>query len=103
MIASVTALGAKFLDGADDLAQAPPTTAVSGAQPSFEQTLAKTVSDAVGAVQDGEAAAIQGVDGAMPTFKVVEQLMSAQRSLQQIIAIRDKAVSAYQDIAHMTI
>jgi len=103
MIPAVTALGAKFLEGATDLAQTQATAAASAAQPSFEQTLAKTVSDAFATIQSGEAAAIQGVDGAMPAFKVVEQVMSAQRTLQQIIAIRDKAVSAYQEIAHMTI
>jgi flagellar hook-basal body complex protein FliE len=29
--------------------------------------------------------------------------MSAQRSLQQVLAMRDKAVSAYQEISRMAI
>ena len=36
-------------------------------------------------------------------MKVVESMMAAQRSLQTVLAIRDKAVSAYQEIARMAI
>ena len=42
----------------------------------------------------GEAVAIQGVQGAAPPMKVVESVMEAQRSLQSVLAIRDKIVSA---------
>ena len=65
--------------------------------------LGKVVTDAVGTLQAGESAAIQGVQGAMPTFKVVDAVMGAQRTLQQALAIRDKAVSAYQEITRMAI
>jgi flagellar hook-basal body complex protein FliE len=71
--------------------------------PSFVQTLGQVVSDAIGTLQSGEAAAIQGVQGALPPFKVVESIMGAQRTLSQVLAIRDKAVSAYQEITRMTI
>ena len=47
--------------------------------------------------------AIQGVEGAAAPMKVVESVMDAQRSLQSVLAIRDKVVSAYQDIARMAI
>jgi flagellar hook-basal body complex protein FliE len=84
---------------------APSATAASAAAsgPSFAETLGKVVSDAVGTLQSGEAAAIQGVQGALPPFKVVESIMGAQRTLSQALAIRDKAVSAYQEITRMTI
>ena len=36
-------------------------------------------------------------------MKVVESMMDAQRSLQSVLAIRDKIVSAYQEIARMAI
>ena len=65
--------------------------------------LGRVVTDGVGAIQAGEAAAIQGVQGALPAFSVVESVMSAQRTRQQALAIRDKAVSAYQEISRMTI
>ena len=58
---------------------------------------------AVDTLQTGEAVAIQGVEGAAAPMKVVESVMAAQRSLQTVLAIRDKAVAAYQEIARMTI
>jgi flagellar hook-basal body complex protein FliE len=36
-------------------------------------------------------------------MKVVESVMEAQRSLQSVLAIRDKIVSAYQEVARMAI
>jgi flagellar hook-basal body complex protein FliE len=36
-------------------------------------------------------------------MKVVESVMAAQRSLQTVLSLRDKAVAAYQEIARMTI
>ena len=69
----------------------------------FGQVLGQVVGDAVSAMQTGEATAIQGLQGSMPAFKVVEAVMDAQRSLQSVLAIRDKIVSAYQEIARMAI
>lgn len=103
MIPAIAALGSSLIQGAPSLAPTTPSPSVSPTSPSFEQTLGQAVSDAIGTIQNGEAAAIQGVNGGMPTFKVVEQVMSAQRTLQQMISIRDKAVSAYQEITRMTI
>ena len=70
---------------------------------SFEQALGQVVGGAVDALKTGEAVAIQGVEGAATPMKVVELVMEAQRSLQSVLAIRDKVVSAYQEIAHMAI
>jgi flagellar hook-basal body complex protein FliE len=75
----------------------------SSSAPSFAQTLGQVVNDAIGSMQSGEAAAIQGLQGTMPPFKVVEAIMGAQRTLQSTLAIRDKAVSAYQEISRMAI
>ena len=61
------------------------------------------IGSAVDTLQTGEALAIQGVEGAAAPMKVVELVMAAQRSLQTVLAIRDKAVAAYQEIARMTI
>ena len=36
-------------------------------------------------------------------MRVVESVMDAQRSLQSVLAIRDKLVSAWQDISRMSI
>jgi flagellar hook-basal body complex protein FliE len=80
-----------------------PGAAAAAAGPSFSDALGQVVGQTVGSLQAGEAAAIQGVVGATPPFKVVEAVMGAQRSLQAALAIRDKAVGAYQEIARMAI
>ena len=69
----------------------------------FGQVLGQVVNDAIGTMQTGEATAIQGLQGAAPPFKVVEAVMAAQRSLQSVLAVRDKVVSAYQEISRMAI
>lgn len=99
MIESVSGIGAASLSaGVRSAAAATPSEG-----PSFDQALAKVVGSAVDTLQTGEAVAIQGVEGAASPMKVVDSVMAAQRSLQTVLAIRDKAVSAYQDIARMAI
>jgi flagellar hook-basal body complex protein FliE len=80
------------------------TTATSATEgTSFVDALGKAFSDSIASVQAGEAAAIQGLQGGMAPYKVVDSIMSAQRTLQSMLAIRDKAVSAYQEISRMAI
>lgn len=69
----------------------------------FGQVLSQVIGDAISTVKTGEATAIQGLQGSTPAFKVVEAVMAAQRTLQSALAIRDKAVSAYQEISRMAI
>jgi flagellar hook-basal body complex protein FliE len=104
MVSGISALGTSAVQST----VRPPATAEAGAAstapaPDFGQILGQVVSDAVGTLQAGESAAIQGLQGALPPFKVVETIMGAQRTLQQALAIRDKAVSAYQEITRMAI
>ena len=81
---------------------APQATPPSGGV-SFEDALGQAIGSAVDTLKSGEAAAIQGVEGATPPMRVVESVMDAQRSLQSVLAIRDKLVSAWQDISRMSI
>jgi len=78
-------------------------TTPSSSGVSFEEALGRAVSSAVDTLKAGEATAIQGVEGAAPPMRVVESVMDAQRSLQSALAIRDKLVSAWQDISRMSI
>ena len=82
---------------------APQASAAAGDETSFEAALGQAIGSAVGTLQAGEAVAIQGVEGAASPMKVVEAVMDAQRSLQSVLAIRDKVVSAFQEIARMAI
>jgi flagellar hook-basal body complex protein FliE len=100
-----------MIEGISALGSASPTAGVRGPQsvaaptevPSFDQALTQAIGSAIDTLQTGEAVAIQGVEGAAAPMKVVESVMAAQRSLQTVLAIRDKAVAAYQEIARMTI
>ena len=100
MIENVSAIGSASLSTGVRSAH-PAATPTEG--PSFEQALAQAVGSAVDTLQTGEAVAIQGVEGAAAPMKVVESVMAAQRSLQTVLAIRDKAVAAFQEIARMAI
>jgi flagellar hook-basal body complex protein FliE len=80
-----------------------PAAGATGGGPSFAEMLGQMVSAGVNTIQAGESAAIQGLTGAAPPFKVVEAVMSAQRTLQEGLSIRDKVVSAYQEISRMAI
>ena len=100
MIESVSGIGAANIS-ADVRSSTAATAPTQG--PSFEQALSRVIGSAVDTLQTGEAVAIQGVEGAVSPMKVVDSVMAAQRSLQSILAIRDKAVSAYQEVARMAI
>ena len=99
MIESVSGIGAASVSGG----VRSPTAAAAPQGPSFEQALSQVIGSAVDTLRTGEAVAIQGVEGAVSPMKVVDSVMAAQRSLQTVLAIRDKAVSAYQEIARMAI
>ena len=99
----VTALSS--VGGLGATARAPMAAPVSAADggSSFTDMLGQILSAGVNTIQGGEAAAIQGLNGAAPAFKVVEAVMAAQRTLQEGLSIRDKVVSAYQEISRMAI
>jgi flagellar hook-basal body complex protein FliE len=90
--------------GASPLVQAAPRAAeaAGAASAGFDQVFAKAA-EAVNDLKAGEAAAISGLQGQTPVQQVVESVMTAERSLQTGIAIRDKLVSAYQTISQMPI
>jgi flagellar hook-basal body complex protein FliE len=78
-----------------------PTTEASGV--SFTDIFNQMTQDAVGSIKSAETAAITGVQGKVSVQHVVDSIMAGQRALQTLIAVRDKAVSAYQDISRMVI
>ena len=82
---------------------AQPPAVAENAGAGFGDILKKLASDAVDSVKAGEAAAIGGVQGQLPTHMVVDMVMSAERDLQTMIALRDKAVNAFQEISRMSI
>ncbi len=80
-----------------------------GAQPinqvdhDFAALLGNAISEFGQKMRSAEAVSIGGVKGTATLQDVVEQVMSAEQSLQAVIAVRDKVVSAYQEISRMAI
>lgn len=70
---------------------------------SFGDVLQQLATEASDSVKAGESTAIASVHGQASVLQVVDSLMSAERSLQTMIAVRDKVVGAYQDISRMAI
>ncbi len=80
-----------------------PAAGVDVAGVSFAEALQQFATQTISSVKGGEAAAIAGVDGKAPLQSVVSAVMQAERDLHTAIALRDKAVSAYQEISRMAI
>lgn len=80
-------------------------TAASGIAGSadFSKVLADVASSTVNTLKAGEATAIGGIGGTRTTQQVVEAVMNAEQALQTAIAVRDKLISAYQEISRMAI
>lgn len=70
---------------------------------SFLDAMKETAVASMQALREGEAAAIGGITGTVPVQTMVEQVLAAERSLQTIIAVRDKLVASYLDITRMQI
>lgn len=79
------------------------SAASAGSGDSFTSMLASMAKDTVDKLKTSEQMSIAGIEGKATTQSVVESVMAAQESLQTAIAVRDKAVSAYQDVTRMAI
>ncbi|PPD45625.1 MAG: flagellar hook-basal body protein FliE [Methylocystis sp.] len=91
---------------AKTLVQTSPSVATgdaAGAGASFGDVMQDFAVKTIDSLKSGEAAALAGVEGKVPTQQVVSAVMQAERDLQTAIALRDKAVAAYQEISRMAI
>lgn len=64
----------------------------------FGDLLTKLATDAKGALETAERVSVAGLRGEASTREVVEATMRAEQSLQTVLAVRDKAFNAIQDI-----
>ncbi|MEO8652367.1 MAG: flagellar hook-basal body complex protein FliE [Hyphomicrobiaceae bacterium] len=69
----------------------------------FASMLGNAITDFGNNLRQAEAVSIGGVKGTASMQDVVEHVMSAEQSLQAVIAVRDKVISAYQEISRMAI
>ena len=70
---------------------------------SFSDALASAVKGAASTMHTGEIAAAQGAAGQGEMVQVVNAVTAAELTLETVVAIRDKVISAYQDIIKMPI
>jgi flagellar hook-basal body complex protein FliE len=79
--------------------------AVAGATggESFGKLLQQTAAGVVDSLNQGEQASLQAVAGKGDLTKVTEAVTDAQVALQTVVAVRDRVISAYQDILKMPI
>lgn len=71
--------------------------------PDFASALARAALSAIDTLNNGEAAAISGMQGKASVQQVAEAVMSAEHTLQSAIAVRDKVVAAYLELSRMQI
>jgi flagellar hook-basal body complex protein FliE len=63
----------------------------------------KAAEGAVDALKQGEQVSLQGVMGKADIAQVAAAVANADATLQTIVAVRDRVISAYQDIIKMAI
>jgi flagellar hook-basal body complex protein FliE len=70
---------------------------------SFSDFLSGAVKDSISNIRQGEQAASAQVSGKANIVDVVNSVNSAELTLDTVVAVRDKVVSAYQSIMSMPI
>lgn len=105
MIGMVSQLVSNSAAGLGGLARPSPGSGASSrtAGSDFSQVLSQLSSEAVDTIKHGEAMSIEGMEGKASVQQVVEAVISAEQTLQTVVAIRDKVVAAYQQISQMAI
>ena len=70
---------------------------------SFSDFLSGAVQDSIKTIRQGEQAATAQVQGKANLVDVVNSVNAAELTLNTVVAVRDKVVSAYQSILNMPI
>jgi len=71
--------------------------------PSFSQLLENQLNDVVTTQNTAEAAKVSALTGKGDITDLVTAIANAEMALNTIVTIRDRAISAYQDIIRMPI
>ncbi len=80
-----------------------PSAVAASSSADFSTVLADLAKQTASTVRTSEDTAVKGIQGQAPVQEVVQSVMRAQTSLQTAMALRDKAISAYQDLIRMQI
>lgn len=99
-MANMQPLGGAQDDEADSSSGA---TGAQGLQPSFKELVSESLDKARSAGYSGESVSAAAIAGKAELHELVTSITNAELTLQTVVAVRDKAVGAYQDIIKMPI
>ncbi len=71
--------------------------------PDFGDMVRKATIDSIATMREGEKASAEAVIGNANLTDVVEAVTAAELTLQTVVAIRDRMLSAYQEIMRMPV
>jgi flagellar hook-basal body complex protein FliE len=103
---TIPAAAAAAYRAAAQMTPQPPAAAVAPAElpgSSFSDFLSGAIKDSISTIRQGETAATAQVQGKANLVDVVQQVNSAELTLDTVVAVRDKVVAAYQSIMNMPI
>ncbi len=89
--------------GAPGAAGALGSTPLAADGTSFQHALTDAMKNAMSQMRTGESAAGEGAAGKGDIVQVVNAVTAAELTLETVVAIRDRVISAYQDIMKMPI
>ncbi|MCK5284844.1 MAG: flagellar hook-basal body complex protein FliE [Alphaproteobacteria bacterium] len=70
---------------------------------SFSDFLRQEVTDSIDTLKTGEKISAKAVTGEADLISVVEAVTAAELTLQTVVSVRDRLISAYQEIMRMPI
>jgi len=73
------------------------------AGPGFSEVLQQLGKEAVNTTKEAEKASLQAVEGKADLNQVVNSVTAAELTVQTVTAVRDRVISAYQEILRMPI
>ncbi len=73
------------------------------AGPGFSEVLQQVAKDAIETTRGAEKASLQAVEGKADLTQVVNAVTAAELTVQTATAVRDRVISAYQEILRMPI
>ncbi len=86
-----------------DIGQKATNVAAEAGGPSFSDVLTDAVQNLVDTSKASEEMTVKGLSGEAEIVDVVTAISAAEMTLETVVAVRDKVISAYQDIMRMPI
>jgi flagellar hook-basal body complex protein FliE len=89
----------KMMQQASDTAD----TAQNSSQPDFAQMVGDAIQESADVVRQADAVEMQSMTGKVDLTDLVTAVSSAELTLNTVVTVRDRVISAYEDILRMSI